>query len=497
MRHGKHYKNSDYSLDRCIMRCCSKKADTGIGIAPGTHGRCDDTDHFDTGVQKCQNLDGAYERNCRSFACGIGSGNKNGRNCNFDQGRGRILPGRKRGWNRSICRAGRRKRGTDCLSPVDRKCTFYDSGFAIKRFCLLFVVMSCLFTENVGALEQKEILRSQVDALDLENLVQAAQEFAPDIDWLQTPDLDEGLTNILETGAESLNGVLHKALRSGVLLLVVVLLAGLAEGTTIFGSGKTLQAVSMAAALAVTAVAVSDANVLIGLGGEVIEKMEVFSKVLLPTVAAATAASGSPAAAAARQMAAMLFSDVLMTLINRLLLPLVYAYIAACTAHAAIGNKGLKRIAGTLKWVVTSMLTAVLIAFVGYLTVSGVIAGTTDAVTLKAAKFTMSSMVPVVGGILSDAAETVLASAGILKNSVGVFGMLVVLGMCLVPFLQLSIHYLTYKVVAALSATVSDSRTAGLIDDIGGAFGLILGMTGACALLLLVSMVTAVKVTGV
>ena len=346
-------------------------------------------------------------------------------------------------------------------------------------------------------MEQKEILRSQVDALDLENLVQAAQEFAPDIDWLQTPDLDEGLTNILETGAESLNGVLHKALRSGVLLLVVVLLAGLAEGTTIFGSGKTLQAVSMAAALAVTAVAVSDANVLIGLGGEVIEKMEVFSKVLLPTVAAATAASGSPAAAAARQMAAMLFSDVLMTLINRLLLPLVYAYIAACTAHAAIGNKGLKRIAGTLKWVVTSMLTAVLIAFVGYLTVSGVIAGTTDAVTLKAAKFTMSSMVPVVGGILSDAAETVLASAGILKNSVGVFGMLVVLGMCLVPFLQLSIHYLTYKVVAALSATVSDSRTAGLIDDIGGAFGLILGMTGACALLLLVSMVTAVKVTGV
>ena len=38
------------------------------------------------------------------------------------------------------------------------------------------------------------------------------------------------------------------------------------------------------------------------------------------------------------------------------------------------------------------------------------VAGTADAATIKAAKFTMSSMVPVVGGILSDAAETVLAA---------------------------------------------------------------------------------------
>ena len=102
-------------------------------------------------------------------------------------------------------------------------------------------------------------------------------------------------------------------------------------------------------------------------------------------------------------------------------------------------------------------------------------------------------MVPVVGGILSDAAETVLAGAGILKSAVGVFGMLAVLSMCLVPFLQLGVHYLAYKLTAALAATVADGRVAGLIDGIGGAFGLILGMTGASALLLLVSMVASVS----
>ena len=286
--------------------------------------------------------------------------------------------------------------------------------------------------------------------------------------------------------------LVRKAVRSGVLLLTVVLLCGLAEGLYGgMGVSQTTDVVAIVGALAITAVAVADANSLIGMGREALEQMETFSKILLPTITAA-AAAGSPSGAVARQLATMLFSDILITLINRLLLPLVYTYIAACVAYAAVGNEGLKRIAGTLKWVVTSILTVVLLVFVGYLTVSGVIAGSTDAVTVKAAKFTMSSLVPVVGGILSDAAETVLAGAGILKNAVGVFGMLAVLCMCVAPFLQLGIHYLTYKVTSALSATVSSGRVAGLIDQIGGAFGLVLGMTGASALLLLISMVSAI-----
>ena len=74
----------------------------------------------------------------------------------------------------------------------------------------------------------------------------------------------------------------------------------------------------------------------------------------------------------------------------------------------------------------------------------------------------------------------------------GIVGLLVVLAICLGPFLQLGFHYLTYKLAAALTGTVADPRLSGLLDSIGGAFGLVLGMTGACALLLLISLVSAV-----
>ena len=73
-----------------------------------------------------------------------------------------------------------------------------------------------------------------------------------------------------------------------------------------------------------------------------------------------------------------------------------------------------------------------------------------------------------VGGILSDAAETVLAGAGVLRGTVGVVGMLVVLAICLTPFLQLALHYLTYKGAAALTRTVAGPRLSGLMDSLGG-----------------------------
>lgn len=359
------------------------------------------------------------------------------------------------------------------------------------RFGTCFLLCLLLLAGCCGA---EDGLREQADALELDELEQAAEEYLGEVDLTRGIDLDRELEAIFETGSEQLPGVVRKAAYSGVLLLVIVLFCAMADGMREVGQAKDgISVVTLAGAIAVTTVAVADIHSLIGMGREAIRQMETLSKVLLPAMAVATAAAGAPTGAAVRQLATMLFADVLLTAINRILLPLIYAYVAASTANAALGNEGVKRMAELIKWLVTSVLTLLLLAFVGYLSVSGVIAGTTDAVALKAAKFAVSGMVPVVGGILSDAAETVLAGAGLLKNSVGVVGMLAVLAICVAPFLQLGVHYLAYKVTAALTASVSENRVAGLISAIGGAFGLVLGMTGSCALLLLISVVSAIS----
>ncbi|SMC85574.1 stage III sporulation protein AE [Papillibacter cinnamivorans] len=370
----------------------------------------------------------------------------------------------------------------------------------MKQLIAIFAVL-CLLT-TAAAAEGFDDAARQSGALDTGTLEEAVPSGAQDLmdgaEIDQGEDLGGGIAGILQNAGRELESILKGSLRSGVLLLSVVLLCAVAgslyEGTA---SKTAANFVPTAGTLAVTAIAVGDIHTLIGLGLETISQIENFSKVLLPTLAAATAASGSVGGAAARQMATVLFSDVVLTAIDRLLMPLVYAYIAAQAANAAIENNLLGRVAGMLKWAVTTILTMLLICFTGYLTVSGAIAGTADAVTIKAAKFAMSGAVPVVGGIISDAAETVLVGAGVLRNTVGVFGMLTILAICIIPFLRLGVQYLMYKLTAAMAGTVGDDRVVRLIDGIGGAFGLVLGMTGACALILLISIVSSVKaVTG-
>lgn len=359
--------------------------------------------------------------------------------------------------------------------------------FTIILLVLFMLIIPC------RALEQNDVYSAQKKALELEDLEKGARDYMDGLEMEQL-DLDQGLEKVLETGSEALPGVIRKAVRSSVLLLVVVLLCSLGEGFSAGAGSSGIQTIPLVGALAILAIAVTDVRSLLGLGTETLGTMTDFSNILLPVVAALTAATGAITGAAARQMAAAAFSGLLLNLITTFFIPLIYAFIAASAAYAALGNDGMKRVAQLLKWVIHSVLTAVLLGFVGYLSVSGVIAGNADAATIKATKFAISNAVPVVGGILSDASEMVLASAGILRNTVGIYGMIAILLMCLVPFLQMGVHYLAYKFTSAVSATLADSRTAGLIDSIGTAFGLILGITGAAALLQLVILVSSLSV---
>ena len=328
----------------------------------------------------------------------------------------------------------------------------------------------------------------------------AAELTVPDLDqvWEQAEgygvnpgdSLDQGAANLLQTAAAQVGSLFRASLSTALKLIAVVLLCAMAEGVQ--GENEGLQAVTIAGALAITALTMTDMAVMIGLGRDTLEKMETFADLLLPVTAVLTAATGGVAGAAVRQGATILFSQLLLIAMDRLLIPLIYAYVAVSCAHAAVGNPGLKKVGDLLKGTVNFLLTALLLAFVGYLTASGAIAGSVDVAAVKTAKMAISRAIPVVGGILADASESVLAGAGVLRGTVGVVGMLVVLAICLTPFLRLALQYLVYRGTAALCACVAQPKLSGLIEAIGSAFGLVLGMTGAGALVLLVSLVSAI-----
>ena len=300
-----------------------------------------------------------------------------------------------------------------------------------------------------------------------------------------------GVRRLWREGWEQAGEYLLAGVRSTAAIMAGVVLLGVAESAAPAGKDTLGQYVSITGALWITAVSAGNLNALIGLGQQTIVDLSQLSKALLPVLAAAEAASGGVTAASARQVAAVFFSDILLTAIERVLLPAVYLYIGTAAASAVVVGVALERVGELLKKAVGWVLGGLLTVFVTYLTISGAVAGAADTHAVKLAKSAVSAAVPVVGGILSEAAESMLAGAGLLRGLLGAFGALAVLSFCLVPFLRLGGQYLLYQCASLAAAAAGPKKLTGLLTALGDAFGLVLAMTAASALLLLISLVSS------
>ncbi len=239
-----------------------------------------------------------------------------------------------------------------------------------------------------------------------------------------------------------------------------------------------------------------NANSMIRLASHTITEMVEYGKLLLPVMTAALAAQGGITKSAALYAGTSLFGSLLGNLISRLLVPMIYLFLALSAANGAVGEDILKNMRDTIKSILSWILKILLTAFTTYMSITGVISGTTDAATLKATKVAISTVVPVVGGILSDASEAVLVSAALAKNAAGVYGIFAILAIFLEPFLKIGIHYLLLKATGAICSIFGAKRMTDLIGDFSAAMGLLLAMTGSTCILLLVSTVCFLKGVG-
>lgn len=335
--------------------------------------------------------------------------------------------------------------------------------------------------------------KSLSGALDTDKLEKSLPEDAKSaLDGIHISDstnLGKALDRLIKNVGGQLGGIVTEGLKSAAIILMTALLCGVV--TSAF-DGSARYAV-LAGVLAISAVSVSSVKTFIGLGGQTLDELDTFSKMLLPTLTAAATAGGAVTSAAAKYAATALFMNILMNVSKNVVMPIIYAFTATSIAEAALGGEGLVGASNLLKWLAKTILTVVMLLFVAYLSLTGVISGTTDAATTKALKTTLQTVLPVVGSIIADASETVLAGASILRNAVGAFGFLAVAALCAAPFLRLGVNYLLYKAAAGLSAAVADSRITKLVNNISAAFGMILGLVGASALMLFISIISVIK----
>ena len=334
------------------------------------------------------------------------------------------------------------------------------------------------------------MLSVPVSALDLEapRVPDPYSAFMPS----DPQNLGEGLMEMVQDALLYFHPDLREAASICLSVGVVVVLASLVQNFP----GMSQRYMDLAAMGAISLILFQGTNSMIHLGVNTVGEISAYGKLLLPVLATSLAAQGGITSSAALYGATALFSTVFSGLISSLLTPLIYFYLCLGIVKGVADSELLKRFQDGMKSFMTWTLKTVLYLYTGYMAVTGVISGTTDAAALKAAKLTISSMIPVVGGILSDASETILVSASTVKNAIGIYGLWAITAVWLGPLLKIGAHYLMLKAMAAISTIFAGKKISSLIDCFSSAMGHILGMTGAVCLMLLVSVVCFMKGVG-
>ncbi|MCL2401325.1 MAG: stage III sporulation protein AE [Oscillospiraceae bacterium] len=360
---------------------------------------------------------------------------------------------------------------------------------------ILFAITYAL-SPTAMAVSEDDVFRRQSDLLELHGLENAltgeADALLGDLTVMDSLNVDRGLSRLLASVRQRAGNILRSGLRDAVLIILIAILCSLVSTT--FGGAGANYAV-LAGVLAIAAVSVTSANSFIGLGRQTLNELDAFSKMLLPALTGAAASSGAITSAAAKYAATVLFMNIMIMISNGIIMPLILAYIAVSIADAVSVSTTLAGAGELLKWLAKTILTVIIIAFIAYMAITGVITGTSDAVAIRAAKVAISTVLPVVGSIIADASETMLVGASVLRNAVGIFGLLAVSAICIIPFLRLGVSYLLFKAAGAISGAIADKKIGGLVNAISSAFGLALAMVGVSALMMYVSIISVIRFT--
>lgn len=129
------------------------------------------------------------------------------------------------------------------------------------------------------------------------------------------------------------------------------------------------------------------------------------------------------------------------------------------------------------------MVGAALVVALGAISINGTLGAGMDGVSLRAAKYALDNMVPVVGGEIKDTVEVMAASCLMVQNLLGVCGMLLmVIGMAR-PVLTLTAAYLSYKACSAAAQALGGVQLGGLCEGIGRVLRtLMIAVLGAAAI---------------
>ncbi|HUW63720.1 MAG TPA: stage III sporulation protein AE [Spirochaetia bacterium] len=269
----------------------------------------------------------------------------------------------------------------------------------------------------------------------------------------------------------------------GQLILLAVVCAVLQNLQAAFESATTAKLSYAVSYLVLAGLAAGSFSLATTTGRNLVGDMVSFMQAILPVLVTLLVAVGQIGAPAV--MSPMLFSfiTVVGTVVQNLVLPLLIMAAVLRLASNLSEHFSVSRLAGLIQWFAMGVMGLMSTVFLGFLAVYGVAGAVTNGIAFRTARYATDALVPVVGGMLSDALGAVVGTSLLLKNAVGLAGIVVIALMITVPLLKMLALGFTYHLAGAVVQPVGDARLAECLTGLGQSLIFIFAAVAVAALM--------------
>ena len=187
------------------------------------------------------------------------------------------------------------------------------------------------------------------------------------------------------------------------------------------------------------------------------------------------------------QPSVAILSGVVVQIFTSVVIPLfIFIFIFQVVGNIS-SNVKLDKFAGffssAFKWIVGTIFTL----FLTFISVQGIVAGVYDGVSVRAAKFAIKSYIPILGGYLADGFNIIMASSVLIKNAIGLAGLLLMFSSIVMPVAKIMVFSLGLKLTAAILEPIADSKISNFVNSVGKLLNYLVAVIMGVAFMYLIS----------
>ena len=257
-----------------------------------------------------------------------------------------------------------------------------------------------------------------------------------------------------------------------ILIFLISVLFGIIEGSEFVKTESTKKIVNFVCVSACSFIIFKIILDLVKSSTTTINSISNLLEVLLPIILTLIISLGGTNTATVFQPTLAIFCNFVTKLFVEILLPIFIFSIIFNIIGNFYTNTKLEKFSKFLNSLFKSILGIVFTIFIAFLTIQGLTSSAIDGISIKTAKYALKNYIPILGSYLSEGVGIILLSTSIIKNAVGVAGLIVIIFLILKPIIKILILILLFKLFSAILEVICKSNSK-LLEEVSKSLGML------------------------